>query len=360
MAALDELLYPVKPPVKIQFEPTISCNLRCPMCDRTHKADFDKHQADKLPYEKVKAFLHEVGSLGTRYFLFIGGGEPMTDPHILEYIEILKSYGVFVHLWTNGTLIDEGNAPFLANNCDCITISLDSPHPAINDVSRGVKGATEKSLAALRLLRQNSDSLYLRIHSVLSALNVDHLRDFADLAAEIGVTEISGALMAPFPFVPDSMRFSEEQLAGLNNKIEDLCEYAKRKGVALACWYSNLSAKVIQNLQNIHNMYPAPGAEVSGAHVTCLGLWTQATVRPNGDVSECCFSYKPMLGNLHDSSFAEIWHSARAEELRSLVKSGRYLDAPCVGCDMGHPVFTRDLERTGSLNSFSEMCVNAR
>ena len=106
----DDILDSVKAPVRISFEPTITCNLRCPMCDRTQKSDFSKHRDEQLPYEVTKSFLHDVGRLGTRYFLYIGGGEPLTDPHILEYMEILGSYGVYVHLWTNGTLINEGNA----------------------------------------------------------------------------------------------------------------------------------------------------------------------------------------------------------------------------------------------------------
>ena len=105
----DDILNSLKAPVRISFEPTITCNLRCPMCDRTQKSDFSKHRDEQLPYEVTKSFLHDVGRLGTRYFLFIGGGEPLTDPHILEYMEILRSYGVYVHLWTNGTLINEGN-----------------------------------------------------------------------------------------------------------------------------------------------------------------------------------------------------------------------------------------------------------
>ena len=36
----------------------------------------------------------------------------------------------------------------------------------------------------------------------------------------------------------------------------------------------------------------------------------------------CCFTYKPTLGNLHISTFSEIWRSERAKELRELVKHG--------------------------------------
>lgn len=356
----DEVLRAVRAPVKISFEPTMSCNLRCPMCDRTHKSDYEKHRDGKLPYETVKRFLQDAGRLGTRNFLFIGGGEPLAEPHLPEYMQILNDSGVSVHLWTNGTLINEENAPLIARYCDMVTVSLDSPDPAVNDICRGVPGATERCIAGLRLLRENSSSLYLRIHSVISTLNIDHLRDFADFAAENDLNEIGGALIAPFEFIPENMRFSEEQVGMISNRIEDLCEYARKKRVPFACNYANMSAKIIRNLQNIHNMYSAPGRDDSFGHITCLNLWGQLVVRPNGDVSVCCFSYKPILGNLHDNTLEEIWHSERAEELRELVKSGKYIDSPCLGCDSGHPVFTRDLALTGSLRSFQEMCLTAR
>ena len=138
-----------------------------------------------------------------------------------------------------------------------------------------------------------------------------------------------------------------------------LCEYAKAKGIALAGCYANVSAKIIQNLSHIHSMYGDHSAEPQ-KHITCMGLWGQATVRPNGDVSVCCFTYKPVLGSLQNNSFEEIWRSERAQELRELVKSGQYIDAPCVGCDTGHPVFTEDLALTGSLDSYFAMSINGR
>ena len=49
-----------------------------------------------------------------------------------------------------------------------------------------------------------------------------------------------------------------------------------------------------------------------------------------------------------------------AQALREQVMRGEYIDAPCIGCDTGHPIFTKDLELTGNLNSFYEMSINAR
>lgn len=130
--------------------------------------------------------------------------------------------------------------------------------------------------------------------------------------------------------------------------------------MALAGCYANISAKIIENLTHIHKMYEADEPDESAKHITCMGLWGQVQIRPNGDVSVCCFTYRPILGNLHENSFEEIWRSPRAEELREIAKSGEYIDTPCVGCDTGHPVFTRDLELSGSLESFWQMSINAR
>ena len=94
----EEVLNAIRGPVKISFEPTINCNLRCPMCDRTRKLEYADHRDRELSHERKLAFMREIGQLGVRHFLFIGGGEPLTDPHILEYMRILKSRGVYVHL----------------------------------------------------------------------------------------------------------------------------------------------------------------------------------------------------------------------------------------------------------------------
>ena len=76
----------------------------------------EKHRDGKLPYETVKRLLQDAGRLGTRNFLFIGGGEPLAEPHLPEYMQILNDSGVSVHLWTNGTMINEENAPLIARS----------------------------------------------------------------------------------------------------------------------------------------------------------------------------------------------------------------------------------------------------
>lgn len=355
MGNLSNVLENITGPIRVIFEPTINCNLRCPMCDRTHKDDYNKHKTEQLTTELSIDFLESLGVMGTRHILLLGGGEPLMHPDIKQYIEILKKHEISIHLWTNGTLINESNADFLAKYCDIITISLDSPHEEINDASRGVPGITKKILNGFKLLRNANKELYIRLHSVLSALNFCHLNDFIPLLKEFSINEIGGGAVNPLPFVPFTFLISDNQKGEFESNIDEFCELVKKEGIALAGCYNQISKKRIEEIELQFSVQ-----EKISPHNTCLALWSQASIRPNGDVSVCCFSYKPILGNLHKMSFPEIWTSKRATSLRKLVKQGIFLDEPCKGCDLGNPVFTKLLERDGNLDTFNHLLIDSR
>lgn len=352
---ISSVLNNISGPARIVFEPTINCNLRCPMCDRTHKKDYCKHKEEQLSHELIIKFLSELKELGVKHILLIGGGEPLMHPNILEYIKLVKSFNIYLHLWTNGTLITEKNADFLANHCDMITVSLDSPHPEVNDLLRGVSGSTIKTIKGIGLLRKYNPNLYLRIHSVLGGKNIPHLNDFIPLVKEYKLNEVGGAIINPFPFVPDDFLIPEDLRTNYLNYINDFCSQLSKENVKLAGCYNPISKNKIEELKKEFNQ-----EATSLVHNTCLGLWSQATVRPNGDVSVCCFSYKPVLGNLHDQTFSEIWKSKKAEELRRIVSQGTYLDKPCVGCDLGNPIFTKLINREKNLDLFNEILISSR
>lgn len=349
-SALDS----VKGPVRVIYEPTIHCNLRCPMCDRTHKTEYEEHKNAPLQKDKALRFLNDIVAAGSTHILLIGGGEPLMHSDIHEYIECIKQNDVHLHLWTNGTLITEKNANFLANYCDMITVSLDSPHEEINDQLRGVEGATKRTINGLKLLRNENTNLYLRIHSVLSARNIPHLNDFLPLIEKVGINEVGGALVNPFSFVPENFLIAKEKQSDYFHKIDLFCQELKKRDIALAGYYNAISKNIINKIAE------SLLEEGEITPITCLGLWSQATVRPNGDVSVCCFSYKPILGNLHKNTFNEIWNSKRAEELREKVYNGEYLDAPCKGCDLGNPVFTRLLNSGEDMVQFNNMINTSR
>ena len=250
--------------------------------------------------------------------------------------------------------VNEKNAFFLAENCDIITISLDSPHENINDASRGVKGTFKKSTKSLKLLREANPNIYLRIHCVISSLNLNHLNDFIPFIKEFSINEIGGGVMNPFIFVPGNFKISEKD--DLNKKILEFGLLAKNEGIKLAGCFNQISKNKIFNIETM--LFSEK--ETAPPYITCLGLWSRIAVRPNGDVSICCFTFKPVLGNIKEMPFEEIWNSARANNLREYVRAGHYLDKPCKGCDLGHPSLTKIIKKTGNMKIINDIVISSR
>ena len=58
--------------------------------------------------------------------------------------------------------------------------------------------------------------------------------------------------------------------------------------------------------------------------------WSSLYVEPDGEVRPCCYQ-SPVLGNIYEESFEEIWNGSRARELR-LSMIDRTPPQPCVQC----------------------------
>lgn len=69
----------------------------------------------------------------------------------------------------------------------------------------------------------------------------------------------------------------------------------------------------------------------------CAGLWTTPMVQVNGDVTTCCLDEHLVnkIGNLTESSLAEIWNSDRMNQWRIAQMEGRFEDSGplCTKCN---------------------------
>ena len=84
--------------------------------------------------------------------LILSGGEPLLRPDLFEIAARARELGLFLALSTNGTLIDAAAARRIAARFDYVGVSLDG-RPPTHDLFRRSAGAFERSLAALRRLR---------------------------------------------------------------------------------------------------------------------------------------------------------------------------------------------------------------
>lgn len=141
------------PPRFMFVETNKRCNLRCTHCDFWQRTDDDR--ANYLSRERKREVIAEFAEMSPHGTIVICGGEPMLDLH--DYLAICKDgrdHGLRVLSVVNGTRI---RTPAMAERLvregpHEISISLNSHRQKLHDKTRGVPGAFEKAVRALRLL----------------------------------------------------------------------------------------------------------------------------------------------------------------------------------------------------------------
>lgn len=141
------------PPRFLFVEINQSCNLRCGHCSFWTQDDSDK--ANYLSAERMQEVLREFSEMNPAGAVVICGGEPMLA--LQSYFDVAgacRRLGLRCISVVNGTRI---RTPEMADRMilqgpDEISISLNSPRPELHDRTRGVTGAFDKAVSALRLL----------------------------------------------------------------------------------------------------------------------------------------------------------------------------------------------------------------
>jgi MoaA/NifB/PqqE/SkfB family radical SAM enzyme len=142
-----------EPPRFLFVQVNKRCNLRCQHCDFWQLDDDDR--PNYLPWPRKQELLREFAEIAPGAGVVICGGESMLD--LDEYFAIsnecralgLRSYSVI-----NGTRVrDRERADrMLTEGPDEISVSLNAHHAELHDRTRGVRGAFDKAVKALRLM----------------------------------------------------------------------------------------------------------------------------------------------------------------------------------------------------------------
>ncbi len=143
----------IPPPRFVFMEINKRCNLRCTHCDFWQRNDADRDQYFQT--EQKLGVLDELAAMNPDANLVICGGEPMLDAD--DYFDLAggaRERGIRALSVVNGTRIrrPEMARRMIQEGPNEISISLNSHVKSIHDATRGVDGAFEKAVRALRLL----------------------------------------------------------------------------------------------------------------------------------------------------------------------------------------------------------------
>ncbi len=295
-------------PLSVSFEPTTSCNLRCPECPSGLRAftrptgmlnkDFFRQTIDELSPELL-------------YLIFYFQGEPYLNPEFLEMVRYASQKKIYTATSTNAHyLTDENARKTVESGLDRLIISLDG---TTNDVYRQYRigGDIDKVLQGARNIVKwkkelNSKTPYVFFQFLVVKPNEHQIEEAKQLAKEIGV---------------DDIRFKTAQI------------YDYEQGNPLIPTIDKYSRYALQadGTYNIKNKLSNHCWKMAHA---CVITW-------DGLVVPCCFDKDAthQLGDLKNASFREVWKSAAYNNFRTkLVASRKNIDI-CANCSDGTKVW---------------------
>jgi SynChlorMet cassette radical SAM/SPASM protein ScmE len=177
----------MRTPKEVDLEVTNRCNLRCAYCSHFESAgDVD----GDLPLEEWLRFFEELNRCAvTRVCL--SGGEAFFRKDLKEFIQGIVRNRMRFSILSNGTLITDEMAAFLASTkrCEGVQVSIDGSVPTTHDSFRG-EGTFRKAVEGIQRLRRHNVPVQVRV--TIHRKNVEDLENIARLLLEeIGLPSFS-------------------------------------------------------------------------------------------------------------------------------------------------------------------------
>jgi len=297
-------------PLSVSFEPTTSCNLRCPECPSGLRAftrptgmlqnDFFRDMVDQLSEDIL-------------YLIFYFQGEPYLNPSFLDMVKYASQKKIYTATSTNAHYLDDRNAKkTVESGLDRLIISIDGTTQEVYEQYR-VGGRLEKVLEGARNIVKwkkelKSKTPFVFFQFLVVKPNEQQMEDIQRLAEEIGV---------------DQVRFKTAQIYDYKNDPNQLIpsneKYSRYKK-------NENDEYEIKNTLSDH----------------CWRLWHAPVITWDGLVVPCCFDKdaQHQLGNLKEKSFREIWHNQDYVRFRSQILQGRKNIDICTNCSEGTKVWS--------------------
>ena len=117
---------------EIQLEISSRCNSRCSMC---LKKD-DMRQQGYMSFKLAKRAIDQSGAKSLKASWF---GESLMSPNFKKIVRYAKKKGLYVFLFTNGTLIDWQMGKFLKEYVDKVFLSVDDIGFQYENIRKGLR-----------------------------------------------------------------------------------------------------------------------------------------------------------------------------------------------------------------------------
>ena len=331
-------------PQRAEVYLTNKCNLDCIACWTFSPLLKGTNQLPPVEIEwpRAQTLLRDLAAGGCEEVLFVGGGEPMIYPKIMEALELVKSLGMACFVTTNVTPITSKRANRMVQlGVDRLYASLWAAAPETYDTTHpNASGETflkiDKTLRELRDLKIRNRATKPRvvIHNVIFNQNYHELRAMVDYAVEVGADAVQFTVPYTLPDRTDVLLMDAEMRAQVLEQIDGIPGDVRAKeglhGSGSFLWEFDLFRERVAASTASEGHYDGNILDT----LPCQIGWFFTIVRATGDVIPCCKGQNRPMGNINEKPFREIWESSRYGEFRHkakyLPKSDPYFEP--IGC----------------------------
>ncbi len=287
--------------LSMEIEFNSVCNFHCIYC----YASENGNRRNELTKDQFKDVITQAKNLGARKIIILGG-EPMLYPSIMEMIEFIRSLGMEIELFTNGTGITADMARTLHDYKVRVVLKMNSFDEKMQDMLSGRTGAYAQIHHAFANLKQAgypSVDRFMGVSTIICQQNIEELPRMWEWLRDQNI--------APYFEMITPQGGAKENLAlDINTKqaeafFHKIAEIDSRK-------YGN-------------HWDPRPPL-VGGV---CLRHQFSCAVSSEGNVQPCVGVTIP-IGNVRDNKLKDIL--GNSEVVQDLKRYRHMIKGPCASC----------------------------
>ena len=297
-------------PISVSFEPTTSCNLRCPECPSGLRAFTRPTGMLQRDF-----FTETINQLAPHlsYLIFYFQGEPFLNPKFLDMVKYAASKKIYTATSTNAHyLTDDVARRTVESGLDRLIISIDGTTQEVYQQYR-VGGKLHRVLEGARNVVKWKKELkrktpFIIFQFLVVRHNEHQIEEVRRLARETGVDDVWLKTAQVYDY--------ENDPNGLIPTINKYSRYKKDRNGKMQ-FKGNMAAN------------------------HCWRLWHDPVITWDGAVVPCCFDKDAQhkLGSLQQQSFTEIWRSGAYNKFRKSVLESRQNIDICANCSEGVKVW---------------------
>jgi len=255
-------------------------------------------------------------------------GEPLAAESFREQLEIAKKYSLKVDLVTNGTLLNSDELiEEILQVLGCLRVSIDAATKETYESIR-IGAKFEQVIENIkrfnyfrRKIEQNRRPP-LHLLYVLMRRNIEELPQFIELAKELEADSINTTHV-----IIHQKKMKKESLVYHKELANYYMMVAQKKADELSLHLNNPPL--------FNTVYDVQGRRSKNNSKSefkrCPFLWKQAYIEWNGDVVPCCVPGHPVMGNVKERPFTEIWNNEIYQEMRRRLNTDNPFDC-CKHC----------------------------